>query len=175
MFTILLRRWVCLTLLAVLASRLSVHGADDDFEKSAKQALAETHAKDFQTGNLSGCVSIYAADAKFFVDHKLIASGEAELLKLYQGLRDADRITRITVDEFVEIGSKENVGWAMFTYSKEYDLKHRDPQFIKTHKLDGFSSLRIKQYGTAIFAKIEGRWKIRTLSVFDPEIWEPRK
>src|SRR5687767_93474 len=95
-----------LALVVVLAATsLTVLGAKEDFEKIAKQTLSETHAKDFQAGNIKGCVSIYAADAKFFVDHKLVASGEAELLKFYKGLRDVDGIRKIAVEEFIEIGS----------------------------------------------------------------------
>ena len=165
-----------LALVVILASTsLPVFGANENFERIAKQTLSETHAKAFQAGNIKECVSIYAADAKFFVDHKLVASGVAELLKFYKGLREVDGIRKIVVDEFVDIGSDENLGWVIFNYTKEYDLKGRDPQFIKTHKLDGFSSLNIKQYGTAIFAKIAGQWKVQTMTVFDPEIWEPKK
>ena len=165
-----------LALVVILASTgLPVFGAKEDFEKIARQTLSETHAKAFQAGYIKECVSLYAADAKFFVDHKLVASGEAELMTFYKGLREVYGIRKIVVDEFVDIGSSETLGWVMFNYTKEYDLKSRDPQFIKTHKLDGFSSLNIKQYGTAIFAKIGGRWKVQTMTVFDPEIWEPRK
>jgi len=149
--------------------------SDQDFEKIAKQTLSEIHAKDFQEGNIKGCVSIYADNAKFFVDNKLIASGRNELLAFYKGLRETDRILKIEVDEFLDVGSGENVGWAIFNYTKDYDLRNRDPSFIEKHKLGGFSILTIKQYGTAIFAKIGGHWKIQTMTVFDPEIWEPKK
>ena len=100
-----------LVLVVILASMgLPVFGAKKDFEKVAKQTLSETHAKAFQAGNIKECVSIYAADAKFFVDHKLVASGVAELLKFYKGLREVDGIRKIVVDEFVDIGSDENLG-----------------------------------------------------------------
>ena len=153
----------------------NVHARDQDFAKIAKQTLSEVHAKNFEDGNLKGCVSIYAGNAKFFVDHKLVASGEGELLTFYKGLREVDRILKIEVYEFLDIGSNENLGWAIFNYRKDYDLKNRDADFIKKHKLEGFSVLAIKQYGTAIFAKIDGHWKIQTMTVFDPEIWEPKK
>jgi hypothetical protein len=152
-----------------------VFGAEEDFARTAKQTLSEIHAKAFQAGDIKACVALYAGNAKFFVDNKLIASGEAELLQFYKGLREVDRITTIVVDEFVDIGGDENVGWVIFTYTKEYTLKNRDPQFIKDHKLEGFSALKARQYGTAIFSKIDGRWKVRTMSVFDPELWEPKK
>jgi hypothetical protein len=159
----------------LLSTRLLVFGAEEDFAKVAKQTLSENHARAFQEGNIKGCVSIYADDAKFFVDNKLIARGETELLEFYKGLREVDRIRKIVIDEFVDIGSRQDFGWAIFNYTKEFDLKNRDPQFIKTHKLEGFSTLNVKQYGTAIFVKIDGRWKIQTMTVFDPEIWEPKK
>ena len=162
-------------LVILLSTTLRIFGAIEDFSKIAKQTLAEIHAKHFQAGNIKECVSIYAGNAKFFVDHKLVASGEGELLAFYKGLREVDRILKIEVDEFLDIGSDGNLGWAIFNYRKDYDLKGRDPNFIKRHKLEGLSILTIKQYGTAIFAKIEGQWKIRTMTVFDPEIWEPRK
>ena len=147
----------------------------EDFVRIAKQALSEIHAKAFQAGDIKACVALYAGNAKVFVDNKLIASGERELLKFYKGLREVDRITTIVVDEFVDVGGNENVGWVIFTYTKEYDLKNRAPEFIKNHKLEGFSTLKVRQYGTAIFSKIDGHWKIRTMSVFDPELWEPKK
>lgn len=159
----------------LLSTRLLALGATEDFAKIAKRTLSEIHAKNFQEGNIKGCVSIYAGNAKFFVDNKLVASGEKELLAFYKGLREVDGIRKIEVDEFVDIGSNENSGWAIFNYTKEYDLKNRDPKFIERHKLDGFSILNIKQYGTAIFAKIDGHWKVQTMTVFDPEIWEPKK
>jgi hypothetical protein len=159
----------------LLSTSFPVFGAKEDFAKIARQTLAEIHAQHFQAGNIKGCVSLYAGNAKFFVDHKLVASGEEELLAFYKGLREVDRILRIEVHEFLDIGSDENLGWAIFNYRKDYDLKNRDPGFIKRHQLDGFSVLSIRQYGTAIFAKIDGRWKIRTMTVFDPEIWEPQK
>ena len=118
---------------------------------------------------------MYAGNAKFFVDNKLVASGEEGLLEFYRGLRDVDRIRKIEIDKFVDIGSNENFGWAIFNYTKEYDLKNRDPQFLKSHKLEGFSTVNVRQYGTAIFAKIDGQWKVQTMTVFDPEIWEPKK
>lgn len=167
------KRWVLIVLL--FATSLTVCGADEDFSNIAKQILAETHAKNFSEGNIKGCVSLYAGNARFFVDNKLVASGEAALLELYKGLREADGVRRIAVDEFVDTGSNGNLGWAIFNYTKEYDLKNQDPEFIKTHKLEGFSTLNIRQYGTAIFSKIDGQWKIQTMSVFDPEIWEPKK
>jgi len=165
---------VALVVLLVSTTSLAF-GAKEDFEKIAKQALAEFHAKSFREGDIKGCVSLYAGDAKFFVDNKLAASGEEGLLKFYQELRDVDGIRKIEIDEFVHIGSNENVGWAIFNYTKEYDLRNRDPQFLKNHKLEGFSALNVRQYGTAIFAKIDRRWKIQTMTVFDPEIWEPKK
>ena len=161
--------------LILLSASLPIFGAKEDFSKIARQTLAEIHAKHFQAGNTQGCVSLFADNAKFFVDHKLIASGKEELLAFYKGLREVDRILTIEVDEFLDIGSDENLGWAIFNYRKDYDLKNRDPSFIKRHKLEGFSTLTIKQYGTAIFAKIDGQWRIRTMTVFDPEIWEPKK
>lgn len=167
------KRWTLLAIL--LATSLPVCGAKEDFANIAKQTLSEIHAGYFSDGNFKGCVSLYAGNARFFVDNKLVASGEAELLSLYKGLREADGVRRIVVDEFVDTGSNETLGWAIFNYTKEYDLKNRDPEFIKTHKLEGFSALNIKQYGTAIFAKIDGQWKIQTMTVFDPEIWEPKK
>ena len=176
MFTYLRHLPKSLALVVVLLSTsLLVFGAKEDFEKIAKETLAETHARNFQEGNLKGCVSIYAGNAKFFVNNKLIASGQKELLEFYKGLREVDRIRKIVVDEFVDIGSQENFGWAIFNYTKEYDLKDRDPKFLKSHKLEGFSILNVKQYGTAIFSKIDGQWKVQTMTVFDPEIWEPRK
>jgi hypothetical protein len=162
-------------LVILLSTSLLVFGAEEDFTKIAKQTLSEIHAKHYQEGNIKECVALYARNAKFFVDNKLNASGEEELLAFYKGLREVDRILNISVDEFVDIGSNGNFGWAIFNYSKDYDLKDRDPNFIKRHKLDGFSILTIKQYGTAIFAKIDGHWKIQTMTVFDPEIWEPKK
>jgi len=165
-----------LTLAIILSvTSLSASGAEGKFEDIAKHSLAEIHAKHFQAGNIKECVSIYAADAKFFVDHKLVASGAAELLALYTGLRETDGVRKIEINEFVDIGADKSLGWVIFTYTKEYDLKGRDPKFIKDHKLEGFSTLSIKQYGTAIFSKIDGRWKIQRMSVFDPEIWEPKK
>ena len=159
----------------LLSTSLFVFGSTEDFAKIAKQTLSEIHAKNFSDGNIKGCVSIYTGNAKFFVDNKLVASGEKQLLAFYKGLREVDGIRKIEVDEFVDIGSNEDFGWAIFNYTKEYDLKNRDPKFIERHKLDGFSTLNIKQYGTAIFAKIDGHWKIQTMTVFDPEIWEPKK
>ena len=176
MFTYLLhmpKHWALVLIL--LASSLPVCGAKEDFANIARQTLSEIHAKNFSEGNFKGCASLYAGNARFFVDNKLVASGEAELLELYKGLREVDGVRKITVDEFVDTGSNENLGWAIFNYTKEYDLKSRDPKFIKTHKLEGFSTLNIRQYGTAIFANIDGQWKIQTMTVFDPEIWEPKK
>jgi ketosteroid isomerase-like protein len=167
------QRWVLIVIL--LATSLPICGAKEDFANIAKQTLSEIHAKDFSEGNFKACVSLYAGNARFFVDNQLVATGEAELLTLYKGLREVDGVRKIVVDGFVDTGSNETLGWAIFNYTKEYDLKNRDPKFIKTHKLEGFSALNIKQYGTAIFAKIDGRWKIQTMSVFDPEIWEPKK
>jgi hypothetical protein len=158
-----------------LSTSLLAFGADDAFVKIAKQTLAEVHAKNFKDGNMKGCVSLYAPNAKFFVANKLVASGERELLEFYKGLREVDRIRKIVIDDFVEVGSKETLGWVIFNYTKEYDLENYDPQFIKSHKLDGFSTLNVKQYGTAIFSKIDGQWKIQTMTVFDPKIWEPKK
>jgi len=158
-----------------LSTSLLVFGAKEDFDKIARETLAEIHAKSFQEGNLQGCVALYAGNARFFVDNKLVASGEKELLEFYRGLRDADGIKSIVIDEFVDTGSDGNTGWVIFNYTKEYDLKNRDPKFLEDNKLTGFSTLNIKQYGTAIFAKIDGRWKIRTMTVFDPEIWERKK
>lgn len=159
----------------LLSASLPVFGAKEDFSKIARQILADIHARSFREGNIKGCVAVYAADAKFLVDNKLVASGEAELLKLYAGLREVDGVLKIEVDDFVDIGSQGDSGWAIFNYTKEYELKNRDPEFIKRHQLEGFSTLNIKQYGTAIFAKIDGQWRIRTMTVFDPEIWEPKK
>jgi hypothetical protein len=165
-----------LALVAILLSAcLPACGAKEDFGKIARQTLADIHAKCFREGNIRECVSLYAGNAKFFVDNKLVASGEAELLKFYAGLREVDGILKIEIDDFVDIGSHENMGWAIFNYTKEYDLKNRDPKFIQSHKLDGFSTLNVKQYGTAIFANIDGQWRVQTMSVFDPEIWEPKK
>lgn len=159
----------------LLSASLPVFGAKEDFAKTVRQTLADIHAKTFREGNIKGCVALYAGNAKFFVDNKLVASGEAELLKLYAGFRKVDGILKIEIDDFVDIGSREDFGWAIFNYTKVYELKNRDPEFIKRHKLDGFSTLNIKQYGTAIFAKIDGQWRIQTMTVFDPEIWEPQK
>jgi hypothetical protein len=164
-----------LALVVALFSTSSLAFGAEDFAKIAKEALSETHAKAFQSGDIKACVALYAGNAKFFVDNKLIASGRGELLQFYKSLREEDRITSIVVDEFVEIGGDENVGWVIFTYTKEYDLKNRDLQFIKNHKLEGFSALKVRQYGTALFSKIDGHWRIRTMSVFDPELWEPKK
>jgi ketosteroid isomerase-like protein len=176
MFTYLLSMPKRLAVVGILlATSLPGFAAEEDFAKTARRALAEIHAKNFRDGNITACVSLYAGNAKFFVDNKLIASGERELLEFYKGLREVDRIKEIVVDEFVDIGSKGNVGWAIFNYTKEFDLKNRDPKFIQSHKLDGFSTLRVRQYGTAIFEKIDGHWKIQTMTVFDPEIWEPKK
>jgi hypothetical protein len=161
--------------LLCFSTSLLAFGAEEDFAKVAKQTLAEIHARAFQAGDIKGCVALYARDAKFFVDHKLVAHGETELLAFYQGLRETDRIGKIAIDEFVDLGSREHVGWAVFNYTKAYDLKGRDPQFIKRHKLEGFATLHVKQHGTAIFARIDGQWKIQVMTVFDPEIWEPKK
>lgn len=158
-----------------LSTGLLAFGAEDDFANAARRLLAEVHAKAFHEGNVKACVSLYAQDAKFFVDNKLVARGETELLAFYNRLRDVDGIRRIVIDEYIDMGSRGNLAWAVFNYTKQYDLKNRDPQFIKTHKLEGFSTLNVKQYGTAIFAKIDGHWKIQTMTVFDPEIWEPKK
>jgi hypothetical protein len=158
-----------------LSTNLMAFGADEDFAQIAKQTLAEIHAKNFRDGNIERCVSLYAGNAKFFVANKLVATGEKELLELYKGLREVDRIRKIEIDEFVDVGSKDALGWVIFNYTKEYDLTNYDPQFIKSHKLDGFSSLNVKQYGTAIFSKIDGHWRIQTMTVFDPKIWEPQK
>src|SRR5687768_18026422 len=63
-----------MTLVVILLStRLLVFGATEDFAKIAKQTLSEIHAKHFQEGNIKGCVSLYARNAKFFVDNKLNA------------------------------------------------------------------------------------------------------
>jgi hypothetical protein len=159
----------------VLSTCLPVFGAKEDFCEIARKTLADIHAKSFREGNIKACVALYAGNAKFLVDNKLVASGEAELLKLYAGLREVDGVLTIEIDDFVDIGSQGDSGWAIFNYTKEYELKNRDPEFIKRHKLDGFSTLNIKQYGTAIFAKIDGQWRIQTMTVFDPEIWEPKK
>jgi hypothetical protein len=167
------KRWALILIL--LSASLPIFGATEDFAKIARQTLAELHARHFKEGNIKACVSLYAGDAKFFVDNKRVASGEAELLAFYKGLREVDGIRKIEVLEFVDIGSNENSGWAIFDYTKEYDLKNRDPEFLKAHKLQGYSTLNIKQYGTALFSKIDGQWKIQTMTVFDPEIWEPRK
>ncbi len=176
MFTYLYRLHKRLALVVILLSTTTlVFGAKEDFEKIAKRSLAETHAKNFQEGDIKGCVSMYAANAKFFVDNKLVASGEAGLLEFYKRLRDVDGISKIEIDEFVDIGSNENFGWAIFNYTKQYDLKNRDPEFLRSNKLEGFSTLNVKQYGAAIFAKKDGQWKIQTMTVFDPEIWEPKK
>lgn len=166
----------CLVIVAIvlLANRLSL-AAEDDFTKIAKQTLSDIHAKAFQAGDIKACVALYADNAKFFVDNKLIASGEEQLLDFYRRLREVDEITTIVVDEFVDIGVNEKVGWAIFTYTKEYKLKNRDPEFIRSHKLEGFSALKVRQYGTAILKNLNGQWKICTMSVFDPEIWEPQK
>ena len=162
--------------LVVLASAgLPFLGAKEDFAAIAKHILADVHATNFRTGDLAGCVSLYAADAKFLVDHQLVAAGGAELLKFYTRLREDDGIRKIETGEFLDTGSHGSVGWVIINYTKEYDLKGRDGQFLKAHKLEGFSTLRIKQYATAIFVKRDGTWKIRTMSVFDPEIWEPQK
>src|SRR5262245_623894 len=112
---------LALVVISLLAS-LTVFGAKEDFGKIARQALAEIHAKNFREGNIKACVSLYAGDAKFFVDNKRVASGEAELLKFYAGLRDVDRILKIEIDEFVDVGGNDDLGWAIFTYTKEYDL-----------------------------------------------------
>jgi hypothetical protein len=158
MFTYLYRLHKRLALVVILLSTTTlVFGAKEDFDKIAKRSLAETHAKNFQEGDIKGCVSMYAANAKFFVDNKL------------------DGISKIEIDEFVDIGSNENFGWAIFNYTKQYDLKNRDPEFLRSNKLEGFSTLSVKQYGAAIFAKKDGQWKIQTMTVFDPEIWEPKK
>jgi hypothetical protein len=162
-------------MLILAAAGLPALGAKEDFAALSKHTLAEVHATSFRTGDLAGCVSLYSADAKFFVDHQLVAAGEAELMKFYTRLRENDGIRKIEAGEFLDTGSHGSVGWVIFNYTKEYDLKGRDAQFLKAHKLEGFSTLKIKQYATAIFVKRDGTWKIRTMSVFDPEIWEPQK
>ncbi len=159
----------------LLATLLTGFSAEADFEKIAKQSLAEIHAQSFQAGRIKECVALYATDAKFFVDNKLVATGETELLKFYQGLRDADQLRKIEVEKFLEIGGGENHGWAIFTYTKEFDLTGRDPQLIQRYKLEGYSVLKTTQYGTAIFSRIGGQWKIQVMTVFDPEIWEGKK
>jgi len=158
-----------------VAAALVACGAPDDFAVIARHALAGIHAKSFREGDIKGCVAIYAADAKFFVDNKLVASGPAELLKLYTGLREEDGVRKIEIDEFVDIGRTGGFGWAIFNYTKQYELKGRDPEFLKRHQLESFATLNIKQHGTALFVKIDGQWKIRLMSVFDPEVWEPQK
>jgi hypothetical protein len=150
-------------------------GENADFAAIARHAFTDTHAQNFRDGNIPGCVSIYASDAKFFVDNKLVASGEKELLEFYKQLREADEIRTIEIDEFVDVGSRENTGWAIFNYTKEYDLRNRGSVFLKSNKLEGFSTVKVKQYGTAIFVRSEGHWKIQTLTVFDPGIQDPRK
>lgn len=159
----------------LLAAATLVFGGKEDFATIAKQVLAETHAKNFREGNIKGCVSMYAGNARFFVDNQLVASGAEGLLEFYRGLRDVDRIGKIEIDAFVDVGSTENLGWAVFDYTKEYDLKDRNPAFLRSNKLEGFSTLNVKQHGVAIFARIDGHWKVRTMAVYDPEIWEPRK
>ena len=176
MFTLPHHLHRCLALVGIfLSMSLLVFGAKEDFEKIARQTLAESHSKNFQEGNIKGCVAIYAGDAKFFVDNKLIASGEKELLEFYKGLRDVDGIRKIVIDKFVDVGSDGNSGWVIFNYTKEYDLKNRDPKFLEDNKLTGFSTVNVKQYGTAIFAKIDGYWRVQIMTVFDPEIWERKK
>lgn len=145
-----------------------------NFEKSAKNALAEIHADSFASGDIETCVSIYTDNATFFVDNKLQATGKTELLTLYRQLKEEDQILSIEVDDFVEFGQSGNSGWVIFNYSKIYDLTSRDPDFLKQHTLTGFSSLRVRQYGTAIFRQDGGQWKIQTMLVFDSEIWEPQ-
>lgn len=153
---------------------LLIFGAEENFAKIAKQTLAEVHAKEFREGNIEGCVSLYAPNAKFFAANKLVASGEKELLAFYKRLREVDRIRKIEIDEFVDVGSKDTLGWVIYNYTKEYDLKGYDPQFIKSHRLEGFSTLNVKQYGTAIFEKVGDRWKIQIMTVIDPKLWEPK-
>lgn len=146
-----------------------------EFEKSAKNALAAIHAEEFAAGNIEACVSIYTADAKFFVDNELLATGRAELIAFYRQLKEEDQILSIEVDDFVDFGRSENSGWVTFNYSKVYDLKDRDPGFLKQYKLTGFSALRARQYGTALFRNTDGHWKVQTMLFFDPEIWEPQR
>lgn len=164
------------TLVVFFTSATSrLFAASEEFSAAVKQILAETHARSFQEGNLEACVSCYAEDARFFVDNKLVARGQAELLKLYRSLRETDGIRNIQINDFVEIGGKGDAAWALFNYTKEYDLKNRDPLFLKAHQLEGFSTVNVRQYGSAVFVKTDGRWKIQTMAVFDPEIWEPQK
>lgn len=163
-------------LLVVLAVSLPAHlayGGETEFEKTTRIALAEIHAKGFAAGDMETCVSIYADNATFFVDNELQATGQKELLAFYRQLKEEDQILSIEVDEFVEFSQSENSGWVIFNYSKVYDLTSRDPDFLRQHKLTGFSSLRVRQYGTAIFNHDGGQWKIQTMLVFDPEVWEP--
>lgn len=159
----------------LLFSPLGGANEEIDFETSARHSLAEVHADSFRTGDFETCVSIYQKDAKFYVDNQLLATGKAELLAFYQKLKAADGIQRIEVEKFVEVQSEGNSGWVVFTYKKVYDLTVQDPHFIKEHQLEGFTTLHLKQYGTAMFRKTNGHWKILTMAVFDPEIWEPKK
>jgi hypothetical protein len=113
---------LALTLL-LFAGGLPGLGAKEDFESLAKRALSETHAKKFKAGNFAGCVSLYAADAKFFVDHQRVANGKVELLQFYTKLREVDGVRSIEVDDFLDHGSNGSLGWVMFNYTKSYDLK----------------------------------------------------
>jgi len=152
---------------------LPILAADEDFAQIAKRTFSD-HAKNYQDGNARACVSMYADDAKIFVDGKLVARGTGDLLEFYRGLREVDTIIKIDFDEFVDVGSKENFGWVVFNYTKVYELK-KHPDFVQQHKLEAYTTLKTRQYGTALLAKIEGHWRVQIMTVFDPKKWDPQK
>mgnify|MGYP002845249589 CR=1 FL=1 len=142
------------------------------FEFSVKHALGVVHAEAFAKGNFAECVSVYARDAKFYIENKLVAEGRSGLLKFYRDLKENAGVSEITIERFIEIQHVGEVGWVIFNYTKKYDLSSQPADFLAEHGLEGKKHLSVSKFGTAIFRTRLGVWRIKTMNVYGEEAWK---